>query len=349
MRPMTTEDRLLRRRGFFAVVLGGLAATAGCVPRSERQVVVYCGVDRDFAAPILDAYERANPELEVARQFDVESTKSVGLANRILEEKASPRCDVFWNGEVLQAVRLDRAGLLEPFQPEIADSLLDRFRSDRGTWYCTAARARVLIVNTDLLPDRDHWPKQVADLAGAAWAGRCGIASPLFGSTSTHMTVLAGGGDPFWTWFEQVADNASILSGNKQVAQAVASGELAWGLTDTDDALIERENGRPVDIVLPDQGEDGIGTLLIPYTVAIVRGGPHPIAARHLANYLCSPATAERLTMATAAQFDLTGGAPRSEHFAEAASIKVMEADYAAAVDRWEATIERLRSVLRSE
>ena len=36
-----------------------------------------------------------------------------------------------------------------------------------------------------------------------------------------------------------------ILSGNKQVAQAAAAGQIAFGLTDTDDAMGEVEKGEP--------------------------------------------------------------------------------------------------------
>ena len=37
-----------------------------------------------------------------------------------------------------------------------------------------------------------------------------------------------------------------VLSGNKQVATAVGSGQIAFGLTDTDDAMGEVEAGSPV-------------------------------------------------------------------------------------------------------
>ena len=60
---------------------------------------------------------------------------------------------------------------------------------------------------------------------------------------------------------QKIQKNAVILSGNKQVAQAVASGRVAWGLTDTDDAIIEKDSGEPVAIVFPDQAPDQWGTL----------------------------------------------------------------------------------------
>ena len=57
-----------------------------------------------------------------------------------------------------------------------------------------------------------------------------------------------------------MTSNATIQGGNKQVAQKVAAGQFAFGLTDTDDAMIEVERGEPVAIVFPDQLENQCGT-----------------------------------------------------------------------------------------
>ena len=47
-------------------------------------------------------------------KYDDESTKTVGLTNVIIQEAGRPRCDVFWNNEILNTLRLEEKGLLEP-------------------------------------------------------------------------------------------------------------------------------------------------------------------------------------------------------------------------------------------
>ena len=92
------------------------------------------------------------------------------------------------------------------------------------------------------------------------WKGRIGIAKPLFGTTATHAACLfaAWGDDKAAAFFKGLkANDARFLSGNKQVAQAVGSGQLAFGLTDTDDAVGEIDAGSPVEIVYPDR-ENGV-------------------------------------------------------------------------------------------
>ncbi len=136
---------------------GGSRDGTGAAPRP--QVVVYSSQDRVFAEPILKAYAKLS-SVEVLPKFDVESTKTVGLANDIIAEKSRPRCDLFWNNEILNTLRLKEQGLLAPFQPSHAGDLAETFKAKDGTWYGFAGRARVLIVNTKLIPEADR-PKGI--------------------------------------------------------------------------------------------------------------------------------------------------------------------------------------------
>jgi iron(III) transport system substrate-binding protein len=325
-----------------------LVILTGCINRSEEQVTIYCAVDREVASPILDAFQRQHEPLEVSRQFDVESTKSVGLANRILSECDKTRCDVFWNGEILQTLRLERAGLLLKRDWPAAKQLRSNYGSS-PYWCSTTARGRILLVNMQKLPDATQWPSKVEDLNDVKWNQNCGFASPLFGSTSTHFAILASTqGESFWTWAEAAKNNAIVLSGNKQVAQAVSSGSIAWGLTDTDDALIEIANGQPVKIVIPDQSADGVGMVLIPSTVAVLANSPHPVAASLLADNLASEETANRLTMAAGAQFNLFANKPFSTHFEEADKLKSMSVDFEKVAQSADETNARLQTIFLS-
>jgi iron(III) transport system substrate-binding protein len=96
-------------------------------------VTVYTALDREFAAPILEAYAQ-RAAVRVLPKFDVESTKTVGLTNLIIAEAVRPRCDLFWNNEILNPIRLKDKGLLVPFRPAHADALPDTFKAKDGTW-----------------------------------------------------------------------------------------------------------------------------------------------------------------------------------------------------------------------
>ena len=85
--------------------------------------------------------------------------------------------------------------------------------------------------------------------------------------------------------------------------EAVSSGEIDFGVTDTDDAYEEIQAGRPVEIIYPDQGPGEPGTLYIPNTLAIIKGSSHAAEARKLVDYLLSPEVEARLAKGPGAQF----------------------------------------------
>ena len=231
----------------------------------------------------------------------------MGLAEAILAERDHPRCDLFWNNEILNTLRLDRAGLLESYEPPIAREYPAADRSPNGTWYGFAARARILVVNTNLVPEAER-PRSIAELADPKWCGRAGIAKPLFGTTATHAACLfaAWGEDRAKEFFHRLKQNdVRVLSGNKQVALSVAGRAVGLRSDGHGRRLEEVENGQSVAIVFPDQGEAGFGTLVIPNTVAIIKGGPNPAAARRLVRYLLSQEVETRLADGPSAQIPL--------------------------------------------
>lgn len=335
------RDFTFGRRLFFC--LAGLTQTAmllllsGCWTSSDKEVVVYAALDREFSEPILNEFEQASG-IEVLTKFDVESTKTVGLANAIIGESNRPRCDLFWNNEILHTLRLEKQGLLDVYQSPTAKNFPAAYRSPTGHWYGFAARARVLIVNTEVLPNRDEWPTSIRDLADSKWKGQCAIAKPLFGTTATHAAVLFStwGDDKAKKFFGGVNRTANVLSGNKQVAIDVAHGKFAFGITDTDDAIIEQDKGFPVAIVAPDQGPNGIGSLFIPNTLCLIKGSPNVEHARQLVDYLLRPEVESSLARGRSAQFPVNPQVDARSRVALPADVKWMEVDFTAAADAWE-------------
>ena len=71
--------------------------------------MVYSALDQEFAEPVLkDQASKAG--IAVRAKFDVESTKTVGLTNTLIAEAVQPRCDLFWNNEILNTIRLKEHG-----------------------------------------------------------------------------------------------------------------------------------------------------------------------------------------------------------------------------------------------
>ncbi len=312
--------------GTFGILSGGFASVA---TRAD-EVVVYTALDRQFSEPILREFT-AQTGIKVRPVFDTESTKTVGLVNRIRAERNRPRCDVFWNNEIINTLRLKNEGLLQPCQPSEAEHYPPIYRDPERYWYGLAARARVLIVNTDLVKP-EQMPTSINDLADPRWRGRIGIAKPLFGTTASHVAclyALLGQRKAEELLNSYKANGVEIAAGNKTCATMVSAGRLAFGLTDTDDAIIEKEAGKPVAIVFPDGGADQMGTLLLPNTLALIKGCPHPEAGKRLIDYLLSPEVEARLAAGPSAQIPLHEQATAKSRVCPEAGFKHMEVDFA--------------------
>ncbi|MDR3635776.1 MAG: extracellular solute-binding protein [Isosphaeraceae bacterium] len=303
------------------------------------EVVVYTALDREFSEPVLELYA-SKTGVDVLPKFDVESTKTVGLFNLLVFEGPSPRCDLFWNNEIVNTIRLKDKGLLAPFRPKNADDFPATFKAKDGTWYGFAARARILLVNTKLIPDEAQ-PASIEDLVDPKWKGKVGLAKPLFGTTATHAACLftAWGDERAKAFFRKLrANGAQVFSGNRQVATAVGNGEIAFGLTDTDDALAELSEGRPVTIVYPDREPNQLGTLFIPNTLALIRGARHKESAEDLANFLLSPDAETALAQGPGGQIPLNPRVKAKTMVETPKTVHAMEVDFEAAARRWDET-----------
>lgn len=313
----------------MAPVCVSLAFLAPGCGNHAKSVVVYTALDEIYSQPIFDAFT-AQTGIEVLTVYDTEASKTTGLVSRLIAERERPRADVFWNNEVAQTIVLQGKGLLDPYHSPSADAIPEAFKDPDGYWTGFAARGRVIIYNTDLVDDP---PTSVMDLLEGRWAGRAAMANPLFGTTATHAAALFAlwGEDQAKAFFQGIQKNdIAILSGNANVRDLVASGEYAWGLTDTDDANGAVEDGRPAQWIFPDQGAGQMGTLIVPNTVALVKGGPHPDAARKLIDYLLSPDVEAVLSRMRSVQIPLNPAVSAPENVPKLDTIKTLDVSFAA-------------------
>ena len=240
-----------------------LALMVGCGGAASEEVVVYTSVDDVFARPVAERFEQATG-IVVRLVPDTEETKSTGLVNRLIAERRRPRADVFWSGDPVRAALLKRQGVRASYRSLNAEGLPAQYNDPEGHGVGFSARARVLIYNRALVLDGEE-PSSVMDLLEPRFQGQACIANPLFGTTSMHAAALFEvlGEERARAFFEQfVANEGRIVSSNGEVRRRVAAGDCALGLTDTDDANVALQEGKPVGVVYPDQ--ETMGTLIVP-------------------------------------------------------------------------------------
>lgn len=335
------------RCGMFALSI--LVIALGCTKSSDR-VVVYSAQDEEFAEGVFRDFE-GQSKLKIAPKYDTEANKSVSLAAELEAEAKIPRCDVHWNNEILGTIRLARRGIYESYASPNAKDYPAWSKAADGTWQAFAERARVFLVNTNLVPEGQR-PKSIFDQLDPKWKGRIAMAKPLFGTTATHAACLfeVMGSDTAKQYYRDLkANDVRIVPGNKQVARGVADGTYAFGITDTDDAILEVLAGKPVEIVFPDATGHAshlrLGTVFIPNTLAIVKGCPNREGARKLIDYLLANET--RLAEGGGYQFPLNPKNATAPHAAlkTRREVKAAEIDFEKAADLWDDSQQFVRDL----
>ena len=325
----------LRSLSCFIVLL--VLSIAGCKSEKskKKEVVVYTSLDRVFSEPILELFEQETG-IRVLDVYDSEATKTTGLVNRLIAEKDNPRADVFWNSETGRTIVLKRKGVLAKYVSPSADDIPEQFKDSDGYWSGFAARCRILIYNTSLLKEEDL-PKSIFELSEPKWKGRVAIAYPLFGTTATHAAVLFAllGEQKAQEYFKALRTNEIMVTdGNASSRDRVVDGTVPIGFTDTDDAYVAMKKGHSVDIIWPEK--EGIGTLLIPNTVALIKGGPNPDEGKKLIDFLLSPRIEEMLAHSESGQIPLRPTVKRPSHIPSPGQIKIMKIDYEHVADLME-------------
>lgn len=247
-------------------------AISGCSGRGGDSVVVYCAQDQVVAEPVFAEFTRLTG-IQIKPVFDSEAVKTVGLANRLLAEKAYPVCEVWWGNEEFRTRYLATRGV---------------FASTNRIW-TFGRRFRSLVVAEGAVAV----PASVLELTNSRWQGRVSVAFPMFGTTATHLLALRQRlGSEGWTaWCRALAANRPFIEeGNSMVVKRVARGEAVVGLTDTDDIAAGRREGLAIRGMMPDEW-----MLAIPNTVALVKPAAEGSPAMRLVEYLRSPEVIAKL------------------------------------------------------
>ncbi len=289
-------------------------------PPAAREVVVYVSTDEAIARPILAAFTQESG-IAVRARYDSENAKTTALAAMLRTEHDAPRADVFWSGECFASSQLGREGVIAPWRCIRSGELPDSLRGESGWWHGFAPRMRVLVYD----PSRttaQQLPQSMLDLATPAFGKSVAMADPRFGTTRCHIGAFASQMEwrevgSFQKWVDGFALNKPLLlvGGNAAVVDAVIHKEVDFGLTDSDDVYAAVANGAVLAMIPLRQfpnGESGGGPMLIPNTISLVDGAPHPAEANALMNFLLQPKVTEWLHASRSGNFVIQMNPPTS-------------------------------------
>ncbi len=256
----------------------------------------------------------------------------------MIAEKDNPQGDIFWSSEIIMTLKLKDEEVFQPYISEQAATIPDSYKDKEGYWTGFGGRGRVMIVNKELF-DGEEYPDSIYDLTDIKYKDyKKAIPYPMFGTTLTHIYVMSqdwGVDEAVQYFVDAEKNNTLIVDGNSVVRDLVADGEVAFGITDTDDAFLAVENGAPVEVLYLDQ--DTIGTLIIPNTVGLINGASNADEGKVFIDYILKKETEDKLIELGFIDISLND---------TQTDIKFLECDFEKAYENSEEILEKVQNDL---
>lgn len=208
---------------------------------------------------------------------------------QLVAEKASPVADVAYYG-VTFGVQARKEGVTAAWKPAAWNQIPDGLKDPDGHWFTIHSGTLGFMVNVDALKGKPV-PRSWADLLKPEYKGLIGYLDPssaFVGYVGAVAVNQARGGTlanfgPAIEYFKALAKNEPIVP--KQTSYArVLSGEIAILLDYDFNAYRAKYKDRAnVEFVIPAEG-----TLVVPYVMSLVKGGPNAANGQKMLDFVLS-------------------------------------------------------------
>jgi iron(III) transport system substrate-binding protein len=242
------------------------------------------GVTWYTSTPVETAQKIANL-FQAETGIKVELFRSGGSAvlRRFLQEIDARRviADVLTVSDPAGVSALIKRDLLVPFRPRNFEKVRDEVKDPKGYHIAQRLNLAGIIARTD---KGLELPKNWTDLTAPKYKGQLVMPDPSY--TAIQLMVVGTLSRKYgWEFYQKLrANEIMIVQGHQQVAETLTRGERPIAAEGADQyAWTDRKAGHKVQTILPTDG-----AFMIPAPTAVIKGAPHPNAARALAEFMLS-------------------------------------------------------------
>jgi iron(III) transport system substrate-binding protein len=236
------------------------------------------------STPVNTAQKIANM-FQAETGIKVELFRSGGSAvlRRFMQEIDARRviADVMTISDPAEVLTLIKRDLVVPFRPRNFDKIRDEVKDAKG--YHVAQR--VNLVGIIARADKSlAMPKNWTDLTDAKYKGLLVMPDPSY--TAIQLMVVGTLSRKYgWEFYEKLrANEIMIVQSHQQVAETLTRGERLIAAEGADQfAWLDRKAGHKIQTIWPADGAFAIGAPTV-----VIKGAPHPNAAKALAEFMIS-------------------------------------------------------------
>ena len=215
----------------------------------------------------------------------VELFRSGGSAvlRRFLQEMDAKRVvtDVLTISDPAAAGAMIKRDLFVPFRPRNFDKVRDEVKDPKGLHVAQRLNIAAIVARSD---KNVPLPKNWTDLTDPRYKGMLVMPDPSY--TAIQLMVVGTLSKKYgWGFYQKLrANDVMIVQGHQQVSETLTRGERLVAAEGADQyAWIDRKAGHKIETVFPTDGAFAISA-----PTAIIKGAPHPNAAKLLAEFMIS-------------------------------------------------------------
>ena len=243
------------------------------------------------STPVGTAQKIANM-FQTETGIKVELFRSGGSAvlRRFMQELDARRviADVMTISDPAEVLTLIKRDLLVPFRPRHFDKIRDEVKDPKGFHVAQRVNLVGIIARTD---KGVALPKNWTDLTDPKYKGLMVMPDPSY--TAIQLMVIGTLSRKYgWEFYEKLRKNEiMIVQSHQQVSETLTRGERLIAAEGADQySWTDRKAGHKIETIFP---TDGAFAIAAPTTV--IKGSPHPNAAKALAEFMISDAVQKLL------------------------------------------------------
>jgi iron(III) transport system substrate-binding protein len=278
--------RLFAATALLFVATGAAAQSAGFTPdavdldAAKREGVVSWYT----STPIVAAQKVANL-FQAETGIKVELFRSGGSAvlRRFLQEIDAKRvlADVLTVSDPAEVNALARRDLLVPFRPKNFDKIPDAVKDPKGQYVAQRVNLAAIIMRTDKGLEA---PKSWLDLTDPRYKGQLVMPDPSY--TAIQLMVVGTLSRKYgWEFYQKLrANDIMVVQGHQQVSEVLTRGERLIAAEGADQySWVDQKAGHKIRTIIPTDGAFAVAA-----PTAVIKGSPHPNAAKALAEFMIS-------------------------------------------------------------
>jgi iron(III) transport system substrate-binding protein len=209
------------------------------------------------------------------------------VIRRFQQEAAAGRfaADVITMSDMSAANDMARHGRFVPFKPVGFDKVIADAKDPAGNFIAQRLTMVGILVRTDKVADADR-PSTWRDLTAPKYKGLMVMADPSF--TAIQLVVVATLSQKLgWPFYEALRKNDTlVVQSHEQIYDTVKRGERVMAAESSDPRIYTGGELPPNMIsVIPRDG-----AIQVPSPTAVIKGSPHPNAAKLFAQFNLTPA-----------------------------------------------------------